>query len=139
MGFDAPSVEVMTWKLPLGLTALTRSLEQLNVLELVRELKKKNTGMIVDITAISESMCVNLPKIRRILCRVLCSQYIGCHNFWKKQGNQAMLRHIVTSFIVLIILLNIGCFNNSDKAPQLHLRLLERLISIHSHPTTRIF
>ena len=45
------------------------------------------------------------------------SIYIGCHNFWKKQGNQAMLRHIVTSFIVLIILLNIGCLNNSDKAP----------------------
>ena len=28
-----------------------------------------------------------------------------------------MLRSIVTSFIVLIILLNLGCFNNSDKAP----------------------
>jgi len=76
VGFDAPSVELMTWKPPLGLAVLTRSPEQLNVLELVRELKKKNTGMIVDITAISESMCVNLPKIRRILCRVLCSQYI---------------------------------------------------------------
>jgi hypothetical protein len=46
----------MTWKPQLGLTVLTRSPEQLNVLELVRELKKKNRGMIVDITAISESL-----------------------------------------------------------------------------------
>lgn len=76
MGFDAQSVELMTWKPQLGLTVLIKSPEQLNVPELVRELKKKNMGMIVDITAISEGMCVNLPKIRRILCRVLCSQYI---------------------------------------------------------------
>lgn len=76
MGFDAQSVELMTWKPQLGLAVLTRSPEQLNVLELVKELKKKNMGMIVDITAISESMCVNLPKTRRILRKVLCSQYI---------------------------------------------------------------
>jgi len=76
VGFDVPNVEVMIWKFPLGLTARTRSSEQLNVLEVARELKEKNMGIIVNIAAISESMCMNLSKIRRTLCRVLCSQYI---------------------------------------------------------------
>jgi hypothetical protein len=31
---------------------------------------------VLGMAPISEGMCVNLPKIRRILCRVLCSQYI---------------------------------------------------------------
>jgi len=54
--FDAPGVEVMTWKLPLGFIALTRGLGRLNVLELVRELQEKSMGMIVNIVAISESL-----------------------------------------------------------------------------------
>ena len=100
MGFDAPSVELMTWKPPLGLAVLTRSPEQLNALELVKELKKKNMGMIVDITAISESMCVNLPKIRRIPCRVLCSQYILAVIILEKareSGHVAFYRYFIYS------------------------------------------
>jgi len=54
--FDVPSVGVMTWKLLLGFIALTRRLGQLNVLELVRELKEKSMGMIVNIAAVSESL-----------------------------------------------------------------------------------
>jgi len=54
--FDVSSVEVMTWKLPLGFIALTRGLGQLNVLELVRELKEKSMAMIVNIAVISESL-----------------------------------------------------------------------------------
>jgi len=56
VGFDVPNVEVMTWKLPVGFTALTRRAGQLNVLELVRELQEKNMGMIVNIAAFSESL-----------------------------------------------------------------------------------
>ena len=55
MGFGVPSVEVMTWKLPLGFIALTRGVGRLNVLEPVRGLKEKNMGMIVNIAAVSES------------------------------------------------------------------------------------
>ena len=56
MEFDAPGVEVMTWKLLLGFIAPTKGLGQLNVLELVRELKEKSMGMIVNIAVISESL-----------------------------------------------------------------------------------
>ena len=56
MEFDVPSVAVMTWKLLLGFIALTRGLGQLNVLELVRELKEKTMGMIVNIAVVSESL-----------------------------------------------------------------------------------
>lgn len=51
-------MEVITWKLLLGSTALTRSPEQLNVLELVRELKEKNMEMIVNIAVTPESLKV---------------------------------------------------------------------------------
>jgi len=54
--FDVSGVEVMTWKLPLGFIALMRELGQLNVLELVRELKEKSMVMIVNIAVISESL-----------------------------------------------------------------------------------
>ena len=56
MELDVSSVGVMTWKLPLGFIALTRRLGQLNVLELVKELKEKNMGMIVNVAALSESL-----------------------------------------------------------------------------------
>ena len=56
MEFDVTSVEVMTWKLRLGFIALTRRLGQLNVPELVRELKEKSMGRIVNIAALSESV-----------------------------------------------------------------------------------
>ena len=56
MEFDVPSVGVITWKLPLGFIALMRELGQLNVLELVRELKEKSMGMIVNIAALSGSL-----------------------------------------------------------------------------------
>lgn len=59
MGFDVPGVEVMIWKPLLGLTALTRSPAQLNVLEVARELKRKNMDMIVNIDAISGCMQMN--------------------------------------------------------------------------------
>ena len=50
MEYDVPGVVVMIWKLPVGFTALTvRS--QLSVLELVRNLLKKNMGMSVNIAA----------------------------------------------------------------------------------------
>jgi len=42
-------------------------------------ISKVRAGMLAfevfGMAPISEGMCVNLPKIRRILCRVLCSQY----------------------------------------------------------------
>ena len=56
MGFDVPSVEVMTWKLLLGFIAPMRGLGQLNVLELVRELQEKSMGRIVNIAALSEGL-----------------------------------------------------------------------------------
>ena len=56
MGFDVPSVEAMTWKLPPGFTALTISPERLNALEAVRELRGKNMDMFVNIAAISGSL-----------------------------------------------------------------------------------
>ncbi len=64
MEFDVPSVEVMTSKLPLGFTALTRRLGQLNVLELVRESIERITGMIVNIAVIFESLqdCCIMPR-----------------------------------------------------------------------------
>lgn len=63
MEFDVPSVEVMTSKLLLGFTALTRGLGQLNVLELVRELKEKSMRIIVNIAVAFESLedCYIMP------------------------------------------------------------------------------
>ncbi len=53
MDLDVPNVALLHWKLPLGSFALTIGW-QLNALELAKGLKKKNTGMSVDIDAGSE-------------------------------------------------------------------------------------
>ena len=56
MESGVPRVEIMTWRLRLGFIARTRGVGQLNVLELVRELKEKSTGMIVNIAAVFEGL-----------------------------------------------------------------------------------
>jgi len=46
----------LTWRPPIGLPALIRRQEQSNVLEPVKELRKKSMGMIVNTGAISENL-----------------------------------------------------------------------------------